>query len=87
MIRAITFDLDNTLLDFMLFKRKTVTAIIKALKRYGFKGSQKTLEKDLFDFYLKYGIESDDFLEKYLKKHNYKNDIMLAAAINAYLKA
>ena len=85
MIKAITFDVDNTLLDFMEFKRKTVTAMVKALKRYGFKGSQKNLEKDLFDFYLRYGIESGDFLEKYLQRHDKKDDVMLAAAINAYV--
>ena len=74
MIRAITFDVDNTLIDFMAFKRATVSAMVKALRKYGFKGKQANLEKDFFDFYLKYGIESDDFLEKYLQRHNHKND-------------
>lgn len=87
MLRAITFDLDMTLIDFMSYKKKATSAAASAMIKAGFKGSRKKLEEELFDFYLKHGIESDDVFEKFLRKHNYYSDRILAAAINAYIKS
>ena len=87
MIRAITFDLDMTLIDFISYKKKATSAAASAMIKSGFKGNRKKLEKELFDFYLKHGIESDDAFEKFLKKHKSFNEKILAAAINAYLKS
>lgn len=87
MLKAITFDVDNTLMNFMEFKRKTVVAMVRALRKHGMKGSQKALEKELYDFYFRYGVEKEDFLEKFMKKKGQYSDIMLAAAINAYLRS
>lgn len=84
MIKAITFDLDMTLIDFMSYKRKATAAAMDAMIRAGFKGNRKKLRKELFDFYLKYGIESNNVFQKYLKKHNHYNERILAAGINAY---
>ena len=86
MLKAITFDLDQTLIDFLKFKRKATAAAASAMIKAGFKGSRKRLEKDLFDFYLKHGIESNDAFQRYLKKHDSYNDRILAAAVNAYVK-
>lgn len=86
MIKAITFDLDNTLIDFMSFKKKATAAAMDAMIKAGFKGDRNKLRKELFDFYLSHGIESDDIFTKFLKKHNYYNDRILAAGINSYLK-
>src|SRR3989344_6739891 len=87
MLRAITFDLDMTLIDFISYKKKATSAAASAMIKAGFKGSRKKLEKELFDFYLSHGIESDDAFEKFLRKHKSFNEKMLAAAINAYLKS
>jgi|SRR3989344_4333962 len=87
MLRAITFDLDNTLIDFISFKKKASAAAMDAMIKAGFRGNRKKLRKELFDFYLSYGIESNDAFEKFLKKHGIVSDRMLAAAVNAYLKA
>ena len=87
MLRAITFDLDMTLIDFISYKKKATSAAASAMIKAGFKGNRKKLEKELFDFYLKHGIESDDAFEKFLKKHKSFNEKILAAAINAYLKS
>ncbi|MCX8147052.1 MAG: HAD-IA family hydrolase, partial [Candidatus Woesearchaeota archaeon] len=86
MLKAITFDLDQTLIDFMKFKKKATAAAASAMIKAGFKGSRKRLEKELFDFYLKHGIESEDAFQEFLKRHNSYNERILAAAINAYIK-
>lgn len=87
MIKAITFDLDMTLIDFISYKKKATAAAASAMIKAGFKGSRKKLRKELFDFYLSYGIESDDPFGRFLKKHKSYSDRILAAAINAYLKS
>jgi HAD superfamily hydrolase (TIGR02253 family) len=86
MIKAITFDLDNTLIDFLNFKKKATAAAMDAMIMAGFKGKKKRLKKELFDFYLSHGIESDDIFVKFLKKHDKYSERILAAAINSYLK-
>ena len=87
MIKALTFDLDNTLIDFISFKKKASAAAMDAMIKTGFKGNKKKLSQELFDFYLSYGIESDDAFQKFLQKHNNYSDRILSAGINAYLKA
>lgn len=84
MLKAITFDLDMTLIDFMNYKRKATSAAMDAMIKAGFKGNRKKLRKELFDFYLEYGIESDDPFDRFLKKHKSYNERILAAGINAY---
>ncbi len=86
MIKAITFDLDNTLIDFIGFKKKATAAAMDAMIKAGFKGNREKLKKELFDFYLSNGIESNDVFTKFLKTHNHYSERILAAAINSYLK-
>ncbi|MBD3314117.1 HAD-IA family hydrolase [Candidatus Woesearchaeota archaeon] len=87
MMRAITFDLDNTLLDFIGFKKKASAAAMDAMIKAGFKGNKSKLRKELFDFYLQNGIEKDDIFQRFLKKHKKFSDRILAAGINAYLRS
>lgn len=86
MLKAITFDLDNTLIDFISFKKKATYSAASAMVKAGFRGNKARLKKELFDFYLSHGIESNDAFEKFLKKHGIVSDRILAAAVNAYLK-
>lgn len=86
MLKAITFDLDMTLIDFMSYKRKAAAAAMDAMIRAGFRGNRDRLRKELFDFYLRHGIESNDVFQKFLKKHNRYDERILAAGINAYRK-
>lgn len=81
-LRAILFDLDMTLIDFISYKKKATSAAASAMIKAGFRGNRKKLEKELFDFYLKHGIESDDAFEKFLKKHKSFSERILAAALN-----
>lgn len=83
-IEGILFDLDNTLIDFMKMKRMACSEAAAAMIGGGLKMDFQTLEKELFDFYLNYGIEGDYPFTDFLKKHNAYSNAMLASAINAY---
>ncbi|MFA6268533.1 MAG: HAD-IA family hydrolase [archaeon] len=80
-IKAITFDLDMTLIDFMKFKRRGSDAAANAMTKTGFK-----VDKDeLFKFYM-HDIEGDTVFGEFLKSKNNYSERILAAGINAYLK-
>ena len=86
MINAVLFDLDNTLIDFMAMKREATRAAAYAMAEAGLKEDRDELAKRLFDYYLRYNIESDDAFQKYLLKEYRTVDYrVLAAAVNAYL--
>jgi len=84
MLKAILFDLDNTLIDFIRMKRKASNAAAKAMVRTGLKMDVKLAEKKLFDTYIK-DIEGEHAFQDFLKAHNAYDDRRLAAALNAYL--
>jgi HAD superfamily hydrolase (TIGR02253 family) len=87
MLKAIIFDIDNTLIDFMTMKREASAAAASAMVEAGLQDASKDLSERLFDFYLEHGIESDDAFEEYLKQEYETVDYrILAAAINAYLE-
>ena len=82
MLKAITFDLDNTLIDFMSMKRKASDAAAIEMVKHGVK--IKGIKNKLFKFYLKEGIEGNLTFTKFLKQHHKFKDQTLAAALNAY---
>jgi HAD superfamily hydrolase (TIGR02253 family) len=86
-IKAVIFDLDNTLFDFMKMKKEATRVAARAMIKAGLIANRAELTKKLFDHYLDYGIDSSDAFQKYLlstyKKIDYR---ILAAAINAYLR-
>jgi putative hydrolase of the HAD superfamily len=57
MIRAIIFDLDNTLVDFMSMKRLAVDAAIHAMIDAGLPFDVETAEKEILSVYEREGIE------------------------------
>jgi putative hydrolase of the HAD superfamily len=85
MIKAITFDLDNTLIDFMKMKREASNAAAKAMVKTGVKMNLKRAQEELFTIYLK-DIEGTTASRDFLLKHNAYTDRRHAAAINAYLE-
>lgn len=86
MIKAVLFDLDNTLIDFTKFKQKATYSAAKAMVKAGLKTDARKLAKKLLEFYYSYGIESDDPFEQYMLKEFKQIDYRaLAAGINAYL--
>lgn len=86
-IKAVIFDLDNTLLDYLKMKREATRAAARAMVGAGLKADRAELARTLFEHYLDYGIDSDDAFQQFLLKTYKKLDYrILAAAVNAYLR-
>lgn len=88
MIKAIVFDLDNTLVDFMKMKRRAIEEAIPAMIDAGLKITHQEADKIIDEIYKEQGIEYqqvfDVFLQRVLNKVDYK---ILSAGIVAYRKA
>ena len=85
MIKAILFDLDNTLIDFMGMKRMSCDAAISAMIDAGLKVDKERALKKLFKLYDTYGLEDKKIFQKFLKGELGRVDYrILANAIVAY---
>ena len=88
MIKAVIFDLDNTLVDFMKMKRRAIEEAIPAMIDAGLKITTEDANRIIDEIYKEQGIEYqqvfDVFLQRVLKKVDYK---ILSAGIVAYRRA
>lgn len=88
MIKAVIFDLDNTLLDFMKMKQFAVRAAIGAMIEAGMDIEEDRGYEDILNLYQEKGWENqqvfDDFL---LQATGEVNNKFLAAGIVAYRRA
>ncbi len=88
MIKAVIFDLDNTLVDFMKMKRRAIEEAIPAMVDAGLEITPEKANKMIDDIYKEQGIEYqqvfDEFLNRVLNKVDYK---ILSAGIVAYRRA
>ena len=85
MIKAVIFDLDNTLIDFMRMKMVSCDAAINAMIGAGLNIERKKALKVLFGLYDKYGLEEKTIFQKFLMKVAGKVDYrILASGIVAY---
>ena len=85
MIKAILFDLDNTLIDYLKMKNHSCSAAIDAMIGAGLDVEHKKATKMLFELYGKYGLEEKTIFQKFLKKLTGKiNYRVLANGIVAY---
>ena len=88
MIKAVIFDLDNTLLDFMKMKEYAVKAAIAGMIEAGLDIDNEESYKTIVSIYEKEGWENQQvfnyFLDRTIGEVNYK---YLAAAIVAYRRA
>ena len=88
MIKAVIFDLDNTLVDFMKMKRRAIEDAIPAMIDSGLELSVAESNRIIDEIYKEQGIEYqqvfDAFLQRVLKKVDYK---ILSAGIVAYRRA
>ena len=83
--KAIIFDLDNTLLDFMELKKRSCDAAVTAMIDAGLGIKKGEALKKLFFLYDRYGIEDHLIFQKFLKKTIGKVSYpILAAGIVAY---
>lgn len=85
-IRAVLFDLDNTLSDFMLMKEKACRAAVRAMIVAGLKMAEEEAYSMLMETYFRVGLESDQAFTEFLKCAGQFDHKILAAAINEYLK-
>ncbi len=85
MIKAVIFDLDNTLVDFLKMKKLSCRAAIDAMIGAGLNVEHEEAIKVLFELYDKYGLEEKTIFQKFLKKLTGKvNYRILANGIAAY---
>ena len=88
MIKAIIFDIDNTLLDFMHMKSKAINAGVRGMINVGMKIDFDSSVKEIFKIYDTKGYEHQEIFNEFIITHlgsiNYK---YLAAAIVEYKKA
>lgn len=87
MIKALLFDIDNTLIDFWKMKQKSCEAAVDAMIAAGLNIEKDEALKDLFLLYDKYGIEHKEIFEKLLKQTEGQVDYRIVAhGIIAYRK-
>jgi len=87
MIKAILFDMDNTLVDFMSMKKACCSAAIDAMISAGLDMKKSDALNLLFEIYDKYGIEYNRIFQEFLEKATGKIDYkILAEGIVAYRK-
>ena len=88
MIKAIVFDLDNTLVDFMRMKRRAIDAAIKAMIDAGLDVPYDKIKSSIDEVYNEKGIEYqqvfDILLNKTIGRIDHK---ILASGIVAYRAA
>lgn len=87
MIKAILFDLDMTLMDFLRLKKIASAEAASAMVGAGLKLDLQKAGEELYKFYLEYNIEADDTFDVFLKKNNAWDVKILAAGVNAYHRA
>jgi len=84
-LKAVLFDLDNTLVDFMRMKDSCCEAAIHSMIEAGLPLDEENAKKKLFEMYQKVGIENQTIFEKFLKETMGEVDYrVLAAGIAAY---
>jgi beta-phosphoglucomutase-like phosphatase (HAD superfamily) len=88
MIKAVIFDLDNTLVDFMGMKRQAVTAAIHSMIDAGLTLTPEQVQERIDAIYQERGIEFQNVFDQLLydifQKVDYK---ILSAGVIAYRRA
>ena len=88
MIKAVIFDLDNTLVDFIAMKHAAIRAAIVAMIDAGLKIAEEEAEKKIYEIYDEEGIEDQKVFDKFLKKELGQIDYKIhAAGIIGYRRA
>jgi putative hydrolase of the HAD superfamily len=87
-IKAVIFDIDNTLTDFMRMKRAAVDSAVEAMIDAGLAVEKGRMVERIFDHYWKEGVEDQKIFDKVLKKDFGQVDYkILAAGIIGYRRA
>ena len=87
MIKAVIFDLDNTLLDFMGVKKRAVDAAILAMIEAGLDINPDIAQKNIYKIYNDKGYEYQEVFDDFLiESHGNLDYKILASGIVAYRK-
>ena len=88
MIKAIIFDLDNTLVDFMVMKDRAIEGAALAMIDAGLEMSKKDVVAKIYEIYEEEGIEDQRVFDKFLTRELGTIDYRIhAAGIIGYRKA
>lgn len=88
MIKAVIFDLDNTLVDFMRMKRQSVGAAIRGMIDAGLDLDYEGAHSRIMAIYDREGIEYQEVFDTFLTEHYGKiNHKVLAAGVIGYRRA
>ncbi len=88
MIKAVIFDLDNTLVDFMVMKRQAIDAAINAMMDAGLKLSRDDIQTRIDEIYKERGMEFQNVFDQLLYDEFQKVDFkILSAGVIAYRRA
>ncbi|MEE9166961.1 MAG: HAD-IA family hydrolase [Candidatus Neomarinimicrobiota bacterium] len=88
MIRAVIFDLDNTLLDFIKMKKSAVSAAVSAMLEAGLDVDPEQAFEDIIGLYKTKGWENQEVFDDFLRENSgHVNHKYLAAGIVAYRRA
>lgn len=88
MIKAVVFDLDNTLVDFMKMKEMAVEGAVEAMIDAGLPLRKEEAIKKIYEIYDREGIEDQKVFDKFLSETFGRIDYkILAAGIVGYRKA
>jgi len=88
MIKAVIFDFDNTLMDFMRMKRAAVESAVDAMIDAGLTLKKADMIEKVYKVYTAEGIEDQQIFDKVLSKELGKVDYkILAAGIIGYRRA
>lgn len=86
-IKAIIFDLDNTLIDFWNFKYKCVNAALDSMIKEGLNIKKEKARKIIYSLFKEYGMEYEYIFQKFLIKVIGKVDYrLLSYALLSYRK-
>jgi len=87
-IRAIIFDLDNTLVDFMKMKEVSIEAAVEGMIDAGLSMEKERARERIFEIYEEKGIEYQNVLDQFLQESlgtiDYK---LMSAGIVSYRRA
>ena len=80
MLRAVIFDLDNTLTDFMRMKEVSIDAAIEEMIDAGLQMSREEAKRKLFEIYDREGIEDQRVFDRFLEEELGEIDPMIHTA-------
>ena len=88
MVKAVIFDLDNTLMDFMTMKENAIKAAVKAMIDAGLIMDPDKAQEELYAIYDKEGIEFQKVFDNFLEQHlGYIDWKILSSGVVSYRKA